>query len=84
MISLLGFDAYGRLGALLSIKNRDLLKPVRGMRPQRWDVVFFPEPDGAVSRTKTQDDTVLIGETHADRQWLNQLLPPLVRRSHRS
>eukprot|EP00959_Pyramimonas_sp_CCMP1952_P135582 2836648-Pyramimonas_sp.AAC.1 len=75
---LLGFDTYARIGALCAVKARDLFKPIRGTQPARWALVFFPEPDGEVSKTKTQDDTVLIGETAAERQWLNRLMGPLV------
>ena len=31
-----------------------------------------------MSKTRTQDDTIVIGESHTDRSWLNSLLSPLL------
>ncbi|CAK0871368.1 unnamed protein product [Prorocentrum cordatum] len=75
---LLGLDTYARIGALRAVKAHDLLKPARGVQPARWAPAFSPEPDGEVSKTKTQDDAVLVGEAAAERQWLNRLMVPLV------
>lgn len=54
------FDLYARPNTLLSLDAGNIFPPARGVTPRRWAVCFFPSNEAAVSKSRTQDDTVAV------------------------
>jgi hypothetical protein len=76
--NLLMFDLYARPTSLLGVQTSSLHKPVSAKGPLScWNVTFFPANAAAASKTGTQDDTIAVGGTSRDRNWLNGLMPYL-------
>lgn len=46
-----------------------------------WAVIFFPSTESAVSKGFTQDDTVEVGSSTADRGWITSVARALYRRT---
>ena len=73
---LTGFDTYVRPGALLKVTVADVLRPVAAQGLGRWGLILFPQERGELSKTGTQDDTVILGNMDVD-------LVPLMQRQMR-
>lgn len=58
---LTSFDTYIRPGALMQLQVGDVLRPLDRPDMYRWGLQLFPQERGVLSKTGTQDDTVLFG-----------------------
>lgn len=76
---LLQFDTYARPGAILQIGPRQLIPPMREVpsKEQVHALVLAPSDEGKYSKTRTQDDTILIGTMNSGREWINNVVAAL-------
>ena len=84
--ALLQFDSYQRPATLLRVKIKDVHAPSTGKvaAPLRsWTMVFFPTTETALSKSRTQDDTVAVGASAAQLTWLTPVCEALAATSGR-
>ena len=77
---LLAFDTYARVGELLRSSASWLIPPSASGSHGKWALIFFPSDQNMKSKTKQQDDTVIIGDLQ-DRAWLNSIAGAVHRRA---
>ena len=77
--ALLSFDLYLRPSEALLLRRRHVLAPPRGghRNLRRWAVIVAPSTELRVTKTKQQDDTILLGVPGSGREWLAQVLQGL-------
>ena len=80
---LLSFDIYGRSSDLPLATRAELRPPVtrRAGPTGSWTLTLWPSTEASYSKTRTQDDTVIVGGSNPDRAWLAELCGPLKRHS---
>ena len=76
---LLTFDSYSRVGEMMRA-TAEWLVPPKVAGEQIWAMIFFPSCSAEMSKTKQQDDTVILAQS-AERRWLNTVVSTLWRRS---
>ena len=79
------FDTYARPSEQLGLLRRHVTPPIqRGTsRTSHWAVTFFPSDEFRTSKTRQQDDTVLVGNVGSTRQWLGDIVKALYHRARR-
>ena len=77
---LLAFDAYARVGELLRSSASWLIPPSTSGSHSKRALIFFPSDQNMKSKTKQQDDTVIVGDLH-ERAWLNSIAGAVWRRA---
>ena len=73
--ALLHFDTYARPSELLSLRCDCLYPPPTDTNAfeKRWAVTFYPSVQADRSKVGDQDDTVLLGQPKAGRDWISVL-----------
>jgi integrase len=78
---LIQFDAYLRPSELLMLRSQAVHPPCRGMTsgPHQWAIVIAPSTGPAKTKTKQQDDTLLMGQP--GREWIADVLEALFKKT---
>ena len=77
---LLSFDLYGRAHDLIKALKSELRGPLPHQRSgpaSRWTLTLYPITADLMSKTRTQDETLIIGSSNPRRAWLQCLGPAL-------
>ena len=79
---LFAFDLYGRAFDIIKALKSELRAPIRGQAgaASAWTVTLYPTTQQATSKTRTQDETIILGASNRRRAWLTRLCPALKRR----
>ena len=76
--TLLAFDLVTRPSEILGVKRSHCFPPNR--RHQHWAVVICPSTEDVTTKTGQQDDTLLLADGAAGREWLGPVLNALRQR----
>lgn len=74
----LQYDTLARPSEVIAIARQLIVGDYRALTGERWVLTFFPATADEVSKTRQQDDTVVIGEVLP---WVSQCVPALVQRA---